>query len=106
MGSWIHSMPDEGHWVYHLCGRIPGVDPEECLADIYVGVTSNLRQRLRSHSKKWWFVAVERDLSEFLEMPTRQAACDLERNLIQFYEPSMNIMGLVKRPLPHMLESN
>lgn len=98
MSTWVDDLPTEGHWVYHLCGVLPNVDPREELEDIYVGVTSNLRQRIRSHSRKWWFVAVVRDLSEFIEVPTRQQAEALERDLIRLYEPAINIVGLIKAP--------
>lgn len=90
---WIASLPSTGHFVYSLHGYKPGVDPEEDNANIYVGVTSNLRQRLYAHSRKWWWAAVVPDMSQFLEEPTRQEAEALERRMIHDYQPAMNRAG-------------
>lgn len=93
--AWIDSLPNSGHFVYHLCGLKPGVDPEEDTVSIYVGVTSDLRSRMRAHSRKWWWALVVPDLCELLEMPTRPEANALERSMIGWYLPEMNRAGRV-----------
>lgn len=89
----IDSLPQVGHFTYHLAARLPGVDPEEGVAHVYVGVTSNLRQRLRSHARKWWWQAVDLDLCDFEEHATRQEAERVEADLIRWYQPAMNRAG-------------
>lgn len=92
--AWPHELPGPGrHFVYHLCCPLPGIDPEQAVAHIYVGVTSNLRQRLARHARKWWFVAVAAELGELIEYPTRAAADAAERQLIHLYQPAMNRAG-------------
>lgn len=86
-------VPNVGHFVYTLNARLPGVDPEQDFAHVYVGVTSQLRDRLRSHARKWWWSALDLDLSEFLEFPTRRAAELAERDLIRSYQPAINRAG-------------
>lgn len=88
------------HFVYGLYGRKPGVDPEEAVAYIYVGVTSNLRRRLSEHRRKWWWAAVVLELCEFVEYNTRTEADRAERDLIELYQPAMNrthIVGAARR---------
>lgn len=82
-----------GHAVYHLCAELPGVDPAERVAHVYVGVTSNLPSRLAAHSRKWWWPAVALHLSEFLLFNTRAEAEAAERDLIRWYQPAMNRAG-------------
>jgi hypothetical protein len=92
--AWINALdPPHPHVVYHLCGVIPGVDPDEDTASIYVGVTSNLRHRLRAHSRKWWWTAVVPELCEFGPYLTRAEAEDAEKASIRFYQPAMNRAG-------------
>lgn len=91
---WWDSYRDAGpHVVYHLCGVIPGVDPEERLAHIYVGVTNDVRQRMRAHSRKWWWALVVPEHSEFLEYQERKDAEACERDLIRMYQPEVNRAG-------------
>lgn len=93
---WIEALsdPPQPHVVYSLNGLTPGVDPYEVdSAHIYVGVTSNLRERLYAHSRKWWFVAVVPELCEFDPHATRAAAEKTEAALIRFLQPAMNRAG-------------
>ncbi len=90
---WIESLPNVGHFVYHLIGYKPGVSSEEAVEHIYVGVTSNLRSRMKSHSRKWWWTAVVPDLCYFDERPTRKEAEAEERVCIREDQPAMNRAG-------------
>lgn len=87
----LHTAPDAGHWVYHLVARLPGVDPEYDVAHVYIGVTSNLQRRLKTHARKWWWQAIDGALCEFLEFPSRAIAEQAERELIELYEPAVNV---------------
>lgn len=91
---WWDSYADAGpHVVYHLCGLIPEVDPEERLAHIYVGVTNDVRQRMRAHSRKWWWPLVVPQWCEFTEHQDRAAAEAHEREMIRWYQPEVNRAG-------------
>ena len=79
--------------VYHLVAALPGVDPEQATASVYVGVTADLRSRLRAHSRKWWFATVVPELCEFSEHATRAQAEAAERAMIRWYQPAMNRAG-------------
>lgn len=90
----LNDLPGHGrHFVYHLCGRLPGVDPEEAIAHVYVGVTSNLRARLRTHARKWWWPVIDLDLGEYIEHPTRAEAEADEAEMIRWLQPAMNRAG-------------
>lgn len=90
----LNLVPDDGeHVVYHLCGELPRVDPEEDIAHLYVGVTSHFRQRMRAHSRKWWWPLVRLDLCELLLYDTRSEAEAAEADLIRWYQPQVNRAG-------------
>lgn len=87
------TFPGAGrHFVYHLCAPDPS-DPE-AVVHLYVGVTSNLRQRLRQHSRKAWWPLVDLDSSEFIEHPDRESADEDEVLLIGWYQPVVNRRGV------------
>lgn len=86
-------LPTNGHYVYRLSARIPGVDPEWHMQTVYIGVTSNLRRRMREHSRRWWWAAVDYDLSEFVDYPTRAAANAAELREIDADQPPINRAG-------------
>lgn len=91
----IDALPRSGHFVYQLVGRLPGIDPfEGDAAQLYVGVTGNLRARLRAHSRKWWWVVVDYSLCAFDDhSQTRVEAEQLERDMIRMFQPAMNRAG-------------
>lgn len=91
--AWLATLPNQGHWTYALFARVPGVDPEEKVQPVYVGVTDDLRSRLRAHSRKWWWRALDLELSELLSYPTRDAAERAERESIRSWQPAMNRSG-------------
>jgi hypothetical protein len=86
------AQPGE-HIVYHLCARLRGVAPEQEVAHVYVGVTSNLPARIRAHSRKWWWPTIDADLSCLEAFPTRADAEAYERQLIHWHQPAMNRAG-------------
>jgi hypothetical protein len=91
---WWDSFTDAGpHVVYHLAGLLPGVDPVERTAHLYVGVTNNVPQRMRAHSRKWWWPLVVPELCEFSEHQTRDEAEAHERDMIRWYQPEVNRAG-------------
>ena len=102
--DYIADLPGPGrHFTYMLFAPIPGVCPYEELATVYVGVTSNLRARMRSHSRKWWWDSILRDCCEFAEWPSREMAERMERRSIQFSNPDLNVSLGVGRKLSSLL---
>lgn len=96
----ISQLPGAGrHFVYSLHAIIPGVCPiMEDSACVYIGVTSNLRARIRSHSRKWWWPRIHPDLVEFIEYPTRAAAERAEAWGIKEHDPDLNVaLGVGRR---------
>ncbi len=91
--EWVSRLPSCGHFVYHLCGIKPGYTPEEDIVSIYIGVTSDLRARLRGHARKWWWIAVVPSLCEFTDYAFREEAEMWERIYIRQYQPEMNRAG-------------
>lgn len=91
------TIPTEWSWVYHLCAPLPGVAPEEEVVHLYIGVTDNLRARMKQHSRKWWWASVDFKLCEWLPFHTRAEANQAERDMILDYEPEMNRHGLWTR---------
>lgn len=81
------------HVVYQLCARKPGRLPEDELVTVYVGVTSHLTTRLRTHAKKWWWQAIEPGLCAFDCYETREEANAVEKEMIRWYQPEMNRSG-------------
>lgn len=115
----LDKLPSAGHYVYRLYAGHPLYDPvadEDCetfahrypnedpMTLVYVGVTSNLRQRMGSHSRKWWWprlVSVE-----FFEYPTRAEANIDERYFIAADRPVLNIQDQfqIRLPVPPVKE--
>lgn len=60
---------------------------------LYVGSTTNLRARLRSHRgvASWWFRAVRIEWAEWPDEPTARAE---ETKLIRLLAPQFNIVGI------------
>lgn len=102
--DYIADLPGPGrHFTYMLVAPIPGMCPYEEVATVYVGVTSNLRARMRSHSRKWWWQCVLRDGCEFAEWPSREMAERMERRSIHFQNPDLNVSLGVGRKLSSLL---
>lgn len=92
---WTGGPPIVGeHVVYTLCALLPGEDPEEALEYAYVGVTSNLSQRLRAHARKRWWPRVAPHLSEFQLYPDRETADRVEAETIALLRPTQNLAGV------------
>lgn len=91
--AWIRELPGPGrHFVYWLATIPPGRDAERAEL-IYVGVTSDLRSRMRSHSRKWWWPVIDLGLLALEEHPSRQEANEAESRDIHLYQPAMNRAG-------------
>lgn len=89
----MSALPGAGrHFVYSLYAGTP--DEPVC---VYVGVTSNLRARVRAHAKKWWARTIDLNLSEFEEYPTRSQANAEELRAIRLKRPHANIVGVPGR---------
>lgn len=73
---------EQPHYVYQLWGR------EAC---IYVGLTSDLGQRLKAHSAKEWWPEVVRVAAEVY--PDKYSGLDVEKDLIQQLGPLVNKLG-------------
>lgn len=99
--DFIDDLPGKGrHFVYYLHAAVPGVCPYAgSSVTVYVGVTSNLRARMRAHSKRWWWQCVLRDLVEFEECQSREHAEFEERRGIHFDNPDLNVSLGVGRKL-------
>lgn len=97
----IGALPGKGrHFVYSLYAIRPGVCPVmEEMAPVYVGVTSNLRQRMRAHAKRWWWSSIPADAVEFIEYPTREIADRAEMQTIRDLNPDLNVALGVGRKL-------
>lgn len=94
VAGWLASEGWRGpEFVYRLYGVLPGAPPEWEIAPIYVGVTRNLKARMRSHSKRWWWAAVRLDLSEVTGHATRAEALAEELAMIRELHPPMNKDG-------------
>lgn len=79
-------LPRRGrHFAYHLGHELN----EDEMVSIYIGVTSNLRARMRDHGRKWWWPMV--NCVEFVEQPSRAEAERWEREMIAFYNPDLNV---------------
>lgn len=96
LAALAETLPGSGrHFVYTLRARKPGVDLDD-IDDhycVYIGVTSNLRQRLRTHSRKWWAAAVDPAVCDFEDFPSREYAEYIESRAIRFNCPEMNRAG-------------
>lgn len=79
-----HIRREMPHYVYQLWGR------REC---IYIGVTSNLGQRLASHSKKDWWPDVARVVADL--HVDKYAGLNAEKDLIQEHDPLVNRMSVL-----------
>lgn len=91
------ALPRAGrHFVYFLCARKAGHDPAEAIVYVYVGVTSDLRSRMRAHSRRWWWPGIDHDLTAFVEFPTRAEANTAERDAIELHQPEMNRAGRLR----------
>lgn len=101
----LATLPGLGrHFVYYLHAIIPGVCPiMQDSACVYIGVTSNLRARMRSHSQKWWWLRIHPDLVEFDEHPTRAEAEVSEARAIAMWNPDLNVSLGVGRRLSSVL---
>lgn len=99
------SLPGPGrHFVYYLHAILPGVCPiMQDSACVYIGVTSNLRARMRNHSQKWWWRSIHPDLVEFDEQPSRAVAEIEEARAIATYNPDLNVSLGVGRKLSSVL---
>jgi predicted GIY-YIG superfamily endonuclease len=76
-------VPEFGHMVYFLFNNESGL--------IYIGRTSNLRQRLKSH----WNTKQEHGLYHWMavEFQTKQEMAQTEMRLIREKKPRLNIIG-------------
>lgn len=103
LSEWIEGWTNaEGHrgnqFVYHLRGASRG--EELGGPTIYVGVTGDLATRMRAHSRKWWWRAVDLDASEISAFPDRATAMYYEAWYIREYCPPMNRVGRLASVLP------
>lgn len=78
-GRHIHDRALRPHYVYQFWSHT---------ACIYVGVTSNLGQRLTAHQRKDWWDSVRIVKAEIY--PGKYPALDVERDLIQEHDPWVN----------------
>lgn len=86
-------IADGRHVVYYLYARLPGLDPEDGVECVYIGVTSNLRARIAAHARKWWWPTIDPGLTYLEEHATRRAAEEAERVAIHQHQPAMNRAG-------------
>lgn len=88
-------MTDMPTTVYRLLG--------ERNTYLYVGITSDIDKRLRSHAEKTWWRDVRR--IEVTEYPNREGASRVERQTIRDMEPLHNKVYNGSRPRSEPVES-
>jgi len=91
--DWWRAETNAGHWVYALFAPLPGNASAVEAQCVYVGMTSSLRHRLRSHASKWWWPTIAPHLCRFIECDTRKDAVALEARLIVELKPALNQAG-------------